>query len=252
MKSQKFKCAALLSTLALGMVSTTAFAAEDALDLTGNATIQYEKNTEGITPVDPESPDKPVIVLPGEGTDNKDKEGELRVDFVSHLKFGTKKITTAASDYYAAPTNVMQDGTAIQRGNYVQVTDQRSEGTPKGWKLSAQVTKPFTNATNSILKGAQITFDLPYVNSSQEASQYPTANSFTLDTTGSSATSQPVASAEAEKGWGTYTIEYGRPELGDGTASTMDKAVKLSVPANTPLDSTSGYQAEITWTIGNL
>ena len=265
MKLQKFTCAAVLSALVLGAVGPTVFAAEEARSIDGKGTIQYkindESENEGNEVIDPENPDEKVTVDPEEGGNNNDKKGELRVEFLSNLKFGEQKITTGAGEYFASATNAKNKADEdIKRGNFIQVTDQRADGTPAGWTLSAEVTSPFTNTGGVALDGAQITYTLPFVNSSQKAENFPVAESVVvLETSGGSKT---MASAAAGKGWGAYAIEYGRPSLdangkvvedGTGTvAPTMDEAVKLNVPANTPLDITTAYEAEITWTIANL
>ena len=265
MKLQKFTCAAVLSALVLGAVAPTAFAAEEARSIPGKGTIQYtindESENEGNEVIDPENPDEKVTVDPEEGGNNNDKKGELRVEFLSNLKFGEQKITTGAGEYFAEATNAKNKaGEDIQRGNFIQVTDQRADGTPAGWVLKAEVTKAFTNKDSVSLDGAQITYTLPFVNSTQKAVNFPVAEpSVTLEAgTGS----KDMAKAELGKGWGAYAIEYGRPSLDaagkvveDGSGevkSTMEEAVKLNVPANTPLDITTAYEAEITWTIAEL
>ncbi|WP_314208593.1 WxL domain-containing protein [Vagococcus salmoninarum] len=270
MKLQKFTSAVLLSALVLGVTAPAAFAAEEALSIPGKATIQYTENDESDDKgtgnvTDPENPDKKVEVDEDNGSNNNDKKGTLRVDFLSNLKFGETKITTSAGEYYATPTvatTVNSDGSEgvkVDRGNFINVTDQRADGTPKGWKLSAEVTKAFSNGTVA-LDGAELTYTLPYVSSTQKAVNFPTAvPTATLSATSGSTL---MATADAGKGWGAYSIEYGRPSLdadgkvvedGSGvTPATMAEAVKLNVPANTPLDITSAYVAEITWTIAEL
>lgn len=267
MKLQKLTCVALLSALVLGSVASTAVAAEDAKTSDGKGTIQYKMNdeseNEGNEVIDPENPEEEVTIEPEEGTNNNDKKGELRIEFVSNLKFGVQKVTTNAGEYFASATNgTNKAGQAVKRGNFIQVTDQRAAGTPKGWKLSAEVTQPFTNSDKKVLKGAEITYTQPFVNSSQEKENFPVATeAVTLGTT-SGTTSATMVAAAANKGWGAYAIEYGRPSLDaagkvveDGTGATpatMDKAVKLNVPANTPLDITTPYEAVIKWTIAEL
>lgn len=275
MKLQKFTSIALLSAMVLGVSAPIAFAADDATELSGKGTIQYKENDESDNKetdkvIDPENPDTLVTIDPEtEGGNNNDKKGSLRVDFVSHLKFGLQNITTSAGEYYASPTNGdAEDGEKVQRGNFIGVTDQRGDGKPKGWTLSAKVTSPFKNTDQVELKGAQISYSLPHIGSTQDQANFPTATPLvTLNTAGKDADGKDVAStvmasAAAGQGWGAYAIEYGRPSLDennkvveDGTGvtpATMDKAVKLSVPANTPLDTTTEYQATITWTIAEL
>ncbi|MGO2265267.1 MAG: WxL domain-containing protein [Vagococcus salmoninarum] len=271
MKLQKFTCAAVLSALVLGAVGPTAFAVEEARSIDGKGTIQYIENddssNEGKEVVDPENPDEKLDIDKEEGENNNDKKGTLRVDFVSHLDFGAEnKISTGAGEFFATPTKGLNKAKEeVSRGNFIQVTDQRGDGI-KGWTLSAEVTKPFTNTAGDVLNGAQITYSNPFVNSDQEdKTNLPTPTSVVvLDTTGDTVSSKVMLSADAAKkqGWGAYTIEYGRPSLDDqqvvvedGTGvvpATMGESVKLDVPANTPLNIATAYEATIVWTIAEL
>lgn len=272
MKPQKLTCVAILGALVLGAAPSTAFAETNGAEqIKSNGKIEYEKNTGGVTPIDPEKPTEEIVITPGEGENNFTKDGELRLDVVSHLKFGRHKITTVATDYYAEPTKIIrkianQPDEVRTRGNYVQLTDQRSDGAPEGWTLKASVTKAFTNGNNEVLKGAEITYINPFVSSTQDNTNFPTTvPTVKLETTaeeGKPVNTALFASADAGKGWGTYTIEYGRPDtdgqgnvIGTGenkTNATMAKSVMLSVPANTALTTKSAYQAEVTWVIAQL
>ncbi|WP_314067037.1 WxL domain-containing protein [uncultured Vagococcus sp.] len=254
MKLQKLTSAVLLSALVLGS-GATAFAAADTT--TGKGTIKYVESTEPVGPTDPEKPGE--IVKPKdeeEIVENKDK-GTLQVNLVSNLKFGEVDLTTGAGKYFALPTNLVDaDGQPIERGNYVQVSDIRGDGAFKGWELKAAVTKPFTQATSgNILKGAEITFMNPHVDSTQPEDLQPVAKStFTLKTDGTPNT-ETALNASSGTGWGTHTVEFGRPaNIGKNPIAvpTMGESVQLDVPANTPLSLTEAYVAEITWTIASL
>ena len=269
MKSQKLVCVAVLSALVLGAMGPTSLAAEEARSIKGKGTIQYieddDSDNEGNQVIDPENPEEKLDVDGEEGTNTNDKKGTLRVDFLSHLKFGDQnKITTKTGEYFASATNgnKVVGGAPVKRGNFIQVTDKRGDGS-KGWTLSAEVTKPFTNEAGAVLDGAELTYTLPFVNSTQKKENYPVAEpTVLLETTGATKSSMKMAAAEDGKGWGAYTIEYGRPSLDnqgqvveDGTGSvkpTMEEAVKLTVPANSPLNIKTAYVAEITWTIAEL
>lgn len=264
MKLQKLVATSVLATLGLGLVAPQALALEEATFIKGNGTVTFEENDDpthnGEDVEDPENPGTEVVPEPGEGENNNDKKGTLRVDFVSNLKFDKQKITTGKGEYFATPTNVVlknednTPGETVQRGNFVNITDKRASDSAttaaKGWVLNAEMTKGFTSSVEtgeSVLKGANITFTNPFVNSTQDEVNYPTAFSSVVLQQGET---MKMASADAGKGWGSYSIEYGRPEV-DGQAATMGESVKLTVPAETPL-LTTAYTAEITWTIAAL
>lgn len=244
-KLQKLAGTVLLTSLAFGMVAPQALAASNTLD--GKGTVTFEADTTITGPVDPEEPGKEVTVDPEEGT-TQTEQGTLSVDFVSAFKFGKNKInsTTEAGEYFATPTKVKKGEDLVDRGNYVQVTDKRAGSAKQGWNLSAKMTQKFTSATkgDEIAKST-ISLSNPFLNTTQADKADVVANSTV--TIESDATSSPVASAPAGKGWGTYTVEYGTTE-----DEKMAESVKLSIPASTPLEENDEYTAAITWTIANL
>lgn len=259
---QQAACIMGLGFSLIGSNSLTAFAANNK-EQTGDAYVDFVEDTALEKIVDPENPDKPVIVDPAEGSTNQ-KEGSLLIDFVSHLKFGVSPITKNKRTYKATPTIIKDESTNVEKkvGNFIQLTDKRSGSEPKGWTLTAQVTKPFTNEVNRVLEGAKLKYDHPFINAKGDIdlSDYPTsAGRIILDTDGANGlpSSKQFATAATGKGWGQYTLEFGRPEINGGSASggqdaTMDQAVTLEVPESTNIAPASSYSAEITWTIADL
>lgn len=259
---KKIMTTAVLTAFAGVLIAPTVLAAPEAL--TGEGTITYEQDNSTTGPKDPEKPTDPVDPV---GPTNPDG-GPLAVDYLSNLKFkgtnanGSAAIGTAQGLYYADEVTTKVTGTAddIKRGNWVQVTDKRALGTtgkPAGWTLSATLSKQFTSTNGNVLNGATITYANPFVNTNAEANisngtidGVTANNNITLSLNNSA---EMVAAAD-EKGWGTYTVEYGRPAgvAGlDDTTKTSDKSILLTVPANTPLAAET-YTAEITWTIAEL
>lgn len=245
MKLQKLAGSVLLASLALGMVAPQAFAAGESLP--GKGTVTFKEDTSFTKPTDPEDPGKEVEVDPEEGT-KQEEQGPLSVDFVSVLKFGERTLTPSANAgvYEASATTVTKDGTKVERGNYVQVTDKRTGAAKQGWELSAAITKKFTSeTTNDEIAAATISFANPFLNSTQaDKGDIHTDATVILESDGASA---PVANAAKGKGWGTYTVEYGT-----SAEANMDTSVVLTVPASTPLSVDEEYTADITWTIANL
>ncbi|MGX7024918.1 WxL domain-containing protein [Vagococcus hydrophili] len=270
MKSTKLVTTAAVATLGLTLLAPSVLAAgvEEAKELNGKGTIEYVEDNGPVDPIDPEIV-TPIVDPPGE---KNDKAGSLRVDFISQLNFkgdgadGKAKITTNQGKYNAAEATYKKDingvSTDVKRGNWVQVTDKRTlndEGIAAGWTLSAKLSKQFTTG-KSTLNGATIAYNNPYVSMKTatgmvESDQVKTVagNVLKLDE------SKVMANAEKGKGFGTYTVEYGRPAADAENANgftedtkTSHKSVELTVPANTPLQAGKKYEAEITWTMAEL
>lgn len=255
MKASKLVTTTALLGLGLTLAAPSVLAAPGAVDaknVVGEGTIKYIEDTgkEGTT--DPEKPDPDKPVKPGDGNENEN-EGALRIDFVSNLRFGDKnKVTTKKGEYFAEATTItLDDGTDELRGNYVQVTDKRSsDNRGNGWALSAKMTKQFSNAEGT-LNGATLTYDHGFVNTFLNDTKTavdvkdPATEILALDN------SVEFIKADKDTGWGTYTLEFGRPITGENklTEDTSAKGVKLTVPANTPLSTKNVYQSEILWTI---
>ncbi len=225
--------------------------------------------------LDPEV-DEPVIIYSAEG-EEQSEEGNLTVDWVSKLDFGTQKVTSNKGLYYANHVGVTElatdiDGNVVvdesgnpvpakdadgkvlpkrERGVFVQVTDKRA-GDAKGWTLSAKMTKQFTNANGKVLTGSTITFANPHVRT--VSSYQPNfVSTFTLEAD-KSATAD-ILKSDVAKGFGTYSIEFGKSDQKAANGGdAVDNSVQLMVPANTPIEvgAASAYEAEITWTISEL
>lgn len=265
MKAKKLVSSLALLGLGVSLFAPSTLAAAGAADdknVTGTGTIQYQEDTTpGGGPTDPEKPEtdpdkKPTD--PGDGQDNKNT-GALRVDWVSNLNFETQNVTTGTGVYNATKQTITKaDGTKADRGNFVQVTDKRSaDKRGNGWKLSAKMTKQFTNSVNE-LKGATISYDNAFVNTEVSDAK----PSIDLQSPGSKTLkyneSVDFLAADSKTGWGTYTLEFGRPVYaGDSVVpanetDTTGNSVILTVPAGTPLSTKDAYVAEITWTIAEI
>lgn len=246
MKAQNIVSTAVLGIFAVALVGPTVLAAEPGETLDGRGTVTFLEDTTITGPTDPENPGEPVIVDPGEGTEQTD-QGPLSVDFVSVLKFGENPLTPSAiaTEYFASPTTVNAAGTDVPRGNYVQVTDKRAGTSKLGWKLTAAMTTPFTSTTaNHVINAAQISFVNPFLNSTQtDLANINVEPTVVLE---SDASVADVADAPVNNGWGTYTLAYGK------TGTDIGESVKLTVPASTPLEVDDEYVATITWTIANI
>lgn len=264
MKATKLITTAAVATLGLTLLAPTVLAeGGDSKTLTGNGSITYEEDTSTNPPVDPEIPTDPVKPI---GPVNPD-EGNISVDMVPNLKFTddkgkNAKISTKEGHYQAAAAKTTNSkDQEVKRGNWVQITDKRAmkNNTTAGWVLKANMTQQFKNADGGVLKGATLDFTNPAVTTDIEngfgkgnpTGVIPGITAQPTVTLSESNGAQPMASAAAGSGFGTYMIQYGRSDEFNGGTDTSASSIKLTVPANTPL-AASEYTAKITWTIGDI
>lgn len=261
MKATKLFTTAAVATLGFTLLAPTVLAkdAGDAKAYIGEGTITFEESGEKTDPIDPEIVDP--VTPPVDPNENK---GPLRMEFATTLDFGTQKATANKGVYNAQEievTKTHEDGTKEQRkrGNYVQVADQRAlddNGKTKGWKLTAKLDKQFATENDvTTLDGATLTYNNAYVNAPNGKKDEVTAKSGVTLKLGED---KEMANAEAGKGFGVFTIEYGRPAATadnqngfDEDTKTSDKSVVLEVLPNTPLQA-KAYKAEILWTMNEI
>jgi len=253
-----------LSALFIGGFAMTGWADSDSVSNGGHVTFEGELIT---GPVDPENPGTPVD--PGESPSTT---GDLRIDFVPQLNFHANKITNKDVTY---PVNaqLFHDGTA-PRGNFIQITDLRSEAT--GWTLQLRQETQFQNTgtVNSQLDGAVLSLDDAWVNSTREASLAPTVSKEVIHLDNIGATYN-LAEASAGKGAGTWLISFGASSTNPkGLDSTLtpkvdakgnavldstfenqqiqeNSAITLSIPGATKIDPVT-YTTVLTWVLAEL
>ncbi|MHC5372560.1 WxL domain-containing protein [Enterococcus sp. LJL120] len=256
-----FKAATLLlvTSCSLGGISAQA----SSWSGSGSVTITDSGVT---TPVDPENPGNDVDPGPGPSTD-----GELRVDFVSSLNFGSAS-TAGTNRTYSSLAQLFHTEGVSARGYYIQVTDRRSDAS--GWTLTLSQDRQFTSGIiqdldNQELEGAVLSFGNGWANSSSN-SNLPTVSRDTLAINEMN-TAYTVATAANGQGTGVWTISFGAS--GENTSnqentltaltdsagnpvmnSTFNKqvysnsAVSLSVPDTTQIYPVQ-YTTTLTWTL---
>ncbi|MCA5011429.1 MULTISPECIES: WxL domain-containing protein [unclassified Enterococcus] len=180
--------------------------------LSGNGSIQFEASLEPPQVIDPEDPKKPVDPGPSPSTD-----GYLRIDFVPKLNFGRNKLSQKDQVY---PVNAqLFHGDTNARGNYIQVTDSRATG--DGWTIQVRQETAFTSNTNDTLKGAYISLDKAWANSTMDKQYAPSLQTdvIKLDKVG---TTYNLATAGKNQGYGTWAIEFGASDENEaGLQSTL-------------------------------
>lgn len=216
---------------------------------------------------DPEHPENRVD--PGESPSTT---GPLRIDFVPQLDFSRNKMSEKTVAY-PVQAQLFKDNTAA-RGNFIQITDTRSEAL--GWTLHLRQESQFENknSPNKELKGAVLSFNHSWVNSTTDRSLAPTVSKevIHLDQIGDT---YNLAKAEVGKGSGIWSISFGastenpmtmpptlRPKT-DATGNAVldarfgnkqvmeNEAITLSVPGKTKKDPVS-YTTVLTWLLAEL
>lgn len=193
--------------------------------------------------VNPIDPDDPGNDGSGEndGTGNK---GPLSLDYVSNIDFGTSK-TNAGNKHFLAKND----------DPFVQVTDSREAGS---WKLTAALSKPFTNSTNgSMLKGAIMEWkDGEPVSSDNNTSIAPTATAdVQLGDDGQAVNFMTDNEAKGKSaGKGTWLDRFKKSGTQAGTTGDTEDLgdntkVQLIVPGGIAQAGT--YTGEITWTLAD-
>lgn len=217
--------------------------------------------------VDPENPT--AEAEPGAGPSTT---GDLRLDFVSSFHFGANKISDKDETYYGNAQLFF--GATEPRGSFVQVSDYR--GTGAGWTLQLRQETQFRNeaTTNKELKGAVISLDNSWINSTRDKKEAPSVSKdvIKIDSIGET---YNLAEASTGKGQGTWSIIFGASsENKSGQENTLtprldsngnkikdpdfenkeiyqNSALRLSVPGATSKDQVA-YQTVLTWILSEL
>lgn len=266
MKKKTFLTVIFLGSLLLTIGQTkTSYAKESSLS--GDAEIELKGYKEENSIIrDPENPE--VEVDPGE---TPQTEGDLRIDFAPKLNFNTVKISDK-NDVFPVNAQLFHGDTSA-RGNFIQVSDYRDNST--GWTLQIRQENQFKHVTKAgaELKGAVISFDGAWANSTRDAAKAPTVSKDVIRMSNVGETYN-LASADSDKGAGTWSIVFGassenhneRPNTleirkdGSGKEITdpifkkpvyTNRAVTLAVPGATEKEA-GAYSTVLTWVLAEL
>ncbi|MDA9471665.1 WxL domain-containing protein [Enterococcus sp. 5H] len=260
-----FTASLLAMTILIGNISV--FAEESSV--VGGGTIRYTGEIP-TDPVDPENPTEPIDPGPGPSTN-----GQLRFDFAPTLNFGANKISDENRNFYVN-AQLFHNGPSA-RGNFLQVTDSRPEGT--GWTLQVRQEYQFKNDViqkedEKELKGSILSFDNTWANSAytQEKAPQLSKDIIQLNAQG---TTFPVANADKGHGRGTWLISFGAseenqsnqpntlfPKVDESNNPILDpnfenqavygnNAISLSIPDGVKVHPVQ-YQTELTWILAEL
>lgn len=257
----------LKASLAILLFSGVAVLGEEQVQATefggdGSVTVQGKDISE---PIDPEKPGQEVD--PGEGPSTK---GDLRIDFVSALNFGSAEITKTNRRFDSLAQLFHSETEA--RGYYIQVSDFR--GDAAGWSLTLAQDNQFHSSIiqdleNQSLDGSVLSFGNGWANSAGNSGT-PTVSRDTLGLN-EMGTAYTVATAGSNEGKGVWTIAFGASSENtsdqentlspltdaDGNAvvdtifnkqAYSNSAVFLTVPDSTKIYPVQ-YTTTLTWTL---
>ena len=238
-----------------GAIAVNAEGDATSLKSDGSVRVKGSDTTELVDPENPETVDPPVD--PGPST-----KGDLRIDYVSSVDFGTVKLTKTNRTYKALANKIGKDGKL--RGNFIQVSDFREKGS--GWTLQVKQESQFQTKDYDELTGAVLSLDKGWANSSS-AEKAPTV---TRDTLSISNIGQvyDVARATENAGGGVWSINFGASKDNDDNQPTTitedakssgkekagkiarNSAVKITIPDSTKV-AAKEYQTKITWILSD-
>ncbi|MBO0439874.1 WxL domain-containing protein [Candidatus Enterococcus ikei] len=246
------------------LMSKTSYAESSAYLV--NGTVEFDGEYKQVV-VDPENPDQTV----DPGTSPK-TDGNLRIDFVPQLHFGSNKISTEDKIY---PVHgQLFHGDTEARGNFIQVSDFRPNAA--GWTLQVRQETQFKNNNTLFneLDGAMLSFDKSWVNTTGDLNKAPEVSKEIIRIDNIGETYQ-LAKANNDHVKGTWSIIFGASDSNpSGKKSTLkpkvdsqgnpvldpnfenkqiveNSAVTLSIPGVTKVDPVS-YKTVLTWILAEL
>lgn len=168
--------------------------------LSGTGEIEFDRLDEKIAVKDPETIED---VDPGVIAKT---EGSLRIDFAPQLIFETGEISNQSTSYSAQAQ--LFRGVKKGKGNFIQVSDYR--GVPTGWSLQVRQETQFQHdkQADSQLKGAVISFDKAWLNSTLGKELAPKVSKDIIQMNNIGET-YPLAEAEFDHGVGTWSVIFG-------------------------------------------
>lgn len=211
--------------LATILISTTILAGTVAVhadDLSGKSTAKI-----GLTKQDPDNPVGPIDPIdPDDNPPSNDptgNTGDLRIDYISNIDFGTQTISGKTETYIAEKPASLTES---------QVSDLR--GTGAGWHLQVNydTEKPGFTSEDKTLSGAELTLPSGTAKSVADNKATPPTTSEVVVNDAA----QNIMTATANTGLGTWADE-------------MDTAnVSLKVPSGNLV---GDYTATLVWTLSD-
>ena len=212
----------ILATISISTTILAGTVAVHADDLSGKSTAKI-----GLTKQDPDNPVGPIDPIdPDDNPPSNDptgNTGDLRIDYISNIDFGTQTISGKTETYITEKPASLTES---------QVSDLR--GTGAGWHLQVNydTEKPGFTSEDKTLSGAELTLPSGTAKSVADNKATPPATSEVVVNDAA----QNIMTAAANTGLGTWADE-------------MDTAnVSLKVPSGNLV---GDYTATLVWTLSD-
>ncbi|MCZ2492221.1 WxL domain-containing protein [Dellaglioa carnosa] len=246
----------LFAVSIMGNSVANAAVAPDGKSATTAANLMLLEKSGPVDPLDPSKPVKPIN--PGTPT-----TGDLRMDYISNLHFGSHEVSGSSQVYYAdfdqvADLTGHRDpvtggwvtdslGSYREVPNYAQVTNN----TGGNWALDVSNSQFIGLNSKKTLKGVSLRLkDLTSRNADPDAT-LTTSKNADLQGDGKS---QSITNTTGESNAGTWTFSMGdmtplRPDQKPDPALKGNMSVQLVVPGSTEKVAGETYVSTLNWTL---
>lgn len=214
----------------------------------------FAQKTLGVTinPVGPDAKSKGTIQF--EESEEDKERGQLRINNVSAINFGTVKMSGDTTTYSAVYTEADKIGDTY-RPLRVRTVDNR--GNNAGWQLQVAQTRQFTQldenndvVTSPSLENGQIlggsVLSLTSKSSVLDSPDPDRVAPSGFKTVNLTETAQTVVNADVDTGMGTWDHLFGE-EVADSTVKNPN--VQLTIPGKIKKNKNVKYEAELTWSV---
>ncbi|MCD1025378.1 WxL domain-containing protein [Enterococcus sp. SMC-9] len=252
----KLTTAALLGTMALGVVAPAAHA---ATDVAGKGYIEFKQEKPENPDPTPGGEDGPEITEP---TPNPDPN-PLKIVSVTEMDFDINEVPVgnAARSYDVLPfetTKVAPEGeeeTPLKTAHFVRYMDVRADGFENHHTIKAELTQQFAHNDHSekFLDGATLLYKKITLEAGNGTADTNTPSASAVEDAASAEIKEGtqttiVENKEAGKGRGVFDIIFDKKDDESKYTKKDYKGVSLEVPAAVNM-LTGVYTGEVTWTI---
>lgn len=253
--------AALLAVVGVTLVVPNSTKADDGVGVEGKGEIQFTSSSSSSTSFTNSSGSGTATVTSGGETSDAHGFG---ISYVSNLKFGGKHsiVTSGENGPYWASKWIGNEGKAdqVENSHFVNFEDVRNIADHK-YEITAEITKEFTQKVNNVdkkLLGATLTYNnMGLRSATADSNLFPEASALKSGAVVEFGKKTPMVQNENttnapvfEKGYGHYTLYFGKYELAGTDPASAEKSIMLTVPkAGNTVIYEGAYQAGITWTM---
>ena len=253
--------AALLVVMGAAVAAPNNIKADDGVGVKGEGEIQFTSSSSSRTSFTNSSGSGTDLVTSGGATSDANGFG---ISYVSDLKFGKHGIVTDGSQNgpYWATKWIGNAGNKdqVENSNFINFEDVRNIADHK-YEITAEISQEFTQAVNGVdkkLAGATLTYNnMGLRSATADPGLFPDSSALKSGAVVEAGKKTPMLQnvntnndPVFEKGYGHYTLYFGKYEVASSDSESAEKSVMLTVPkkGNTVIYE-GAYKAGITWTM---